>query len=31
MESLKDLYKGDDKTKKIPTVVTGAFGAIAGK
>lgn len=30
MESLKDLYRGDDKNKKIPTVLTGAFGAFAG-
>ncbi|XP_061399566.1 putative tricarboxylate transport protein, mitochondrial [Musca vetustissima] len=30
MESLKDLYKGDDKNKHVPKLVVGAFGAIAG-
>lgn len=31
MESLKDIYRGEDKNKKIPTILTGAFGAFAGK
>lgn len=30
MESLKDLYKGDDLQKPVPKLVVGAFGAIAG-
>ncbi|GFO10583.1 tricarboxylate transport protein, mitochondrial [Plakobranchus ocellatus] len=30
METLKDWYRGDNKQKKVPTLVTGAFGAIAG-
>lgn len=30
METLKDWYRGDDKQKKVPTLVTGLFGAIAG-
>lgn len=30
VESLKDLYRGDDKKKPIPTPVVGCFGAIAG-
>lgn len=30
MESLKDLYKGDDKSKPVPKLLVGAFGAIAG-
>ncbi|XP_043651719.1 putative tricarboxylate transport protein, mitochondrial [Drosophila teissieri] len=30
LESLKDLYKGDDHTKPVPKLVVGAFGAIAG-
>ncbi|CAH1118500.1 unnamed protein product [Phaedon cochleariae] len=30
MESLKDLYKGGDKDKKVPKMVVGAFGAFAG-
>lgn len=30
MESLKDLYKGDDPNKNVPKVVVGAFGAVAG-
>nr|CAI5869795.1 unnamed protein product [Callosobruchus analis] len=29
METLKDMYKGDDKDKKIPKLVVGAFGAFA--
>lgn len=30
MESLKDLYKGDDKSKPVPKLLVGAFGVIAG-
>ncbi|XP_064612537.1 tricarboxylate transport protein B, mitochondrial-like isoform X2 [Liolophura sinensis] len=30
VESLKDLYRGDDMKKSIPTPVVGCFGAIAG-
>lgn len=30
MESLKDLYKGDDLQKPVPKLVVGAFGAVAG-
>ncbi|CAG9861132.1 unnamed protein product [Phyllotreta striolata] len=30
METLKDMYKGGDKDKKVPKLVVGAFGAIAG-
>lgn len=30
METLKDLYKGGDRDKKVPKVVVGAFGAVAG-
>ncbi|CAD6996434.1 tricarboxylate transport protein, mitochondrial [Ceratitis capitata] len=30
MESLKDLYKGDDPNKNVPKLVVGAFGAVAG-
>lgn len=30
MESLKDLYKGDDKNKQVPKLLVGAFGAVAG-
>ncbi|CAH1993978.1 unnamed protein product [Acanthoscelides obtectus] len=30
METLKELYKGEDKDKKIPKYVVGAFGAFAG-
>lgn len=30
MESLKDLYKGDDPQKPVPKLVVGAFGAVAG-
>ncbi|XP_059147219.1 putative tricarboxylate transport protein, mitochondrial [Physella acuta] len=30
METLKDWYRGDDKQMKVPTLVTGLFGAIAG-
>lgn len=31
MDTLKDMYRGGDKDKKIPTYVVGAFGAFAGK
>lgn len=31
METAKEFYRGDDKNKKIPTYVVGAFGALAGK
>lgn len=30
MESLKDLYKGDDPKKPVPKMLVGAFGAVAG-
>ncbi|KAK9880674.1 hypothetical protein WA026_011910 [Henosepilachna vigintioctopunctata] len=30
MESLKQWYKGDDKNKKVPKYIVGAFGAVAG-
>lgn len=30
MESLKDLYKGNDPNKSVPKYVVGAFGAVAG-
>lgn len=30
MESLKDLYKGDDPKKPVPKLVVGTFGALAG-
>ncbi|XP_070183926.1 tricarboxylate transport protein, mitochondrial-like [Littorina saxatilis] len=30
METLKDWYRGEDKNKKVPTLVVGAFGATAG-
>lgn len=30
METLKDWYRGEDKNKKVPTLITGAFGAVAG-
>lgn len=30
MESLKDMYKGDDKNKHVPKLLVGAFGAFAG-
>ncbi|CAG5130002.1 unnamed protein product [Candidula unifasciata] len=30
METLKDWYRGEDKQMKVPTLVTGLFGAIAG-
>lgn len=31
METLKDVYKGDDINKPVPKLVVGAFGAVAGK
>lgn len=30
METLKDLYKGEDRNKPVPKIVVGIFGAIAG-
>lgn len=30
MESMKAWYKGEDKNKKIPKLLVGAFGAVAG-
>ena len=30
METLKEKYRGDDKNKKVPKLVVGAFGGIAG-
>uniref|UniRef100_A0A182T519 Citrate transport protein n=1 Tax=Anopheles maculatus TaxID=74869 RepID=A0A182T519_9DIPT len=30
METLKDVYKGDDPSKPVPKMVVGAFGAVAG-
>ena len=30
VESLKDLYKGEDRNKPVPKLLTGVFGAIAG-
>lgn len=30
IETLRDLYKGDDPNKPIPKIVVGIFGAIAG-
>lgn len=30
METLKDLYKGDDPKKPVPKMLVGAFGAFAG-
>lgn len=30
METLKDLYRGGDPKKPIPTLLVGAFGAFAG-
>lgn len=30
METLKDVYRGDDSTKHVPKMVVGAFGAVAG-
>lgn len=30
MESLKDVYKGDDPDKHVPKLMVGAFGAVAG-
>ncbi|XP_055613255.1 putative tricarboxylate transport protein, mitochondrial [Uranotaenia lowii] len=30
METLKEVYKGDDPKKPVPKLVVGAFGAVAG-
>lgn len=30
METLKDMYRGGDPNKKVPKMVVGAFGAVAG-
>ena len=30
VESLKDMYRGDDPKKTVPKLLTGLFGAIAG-
>jgi solute carrier family 25 citrate transporter 1 len=30
VESLKDWYRGDDKNKPVPKLMTGLFGATAG-
>lgn len=30
METLKDIYKGDDPKKPVPKLLVGAFGAVAG-
>lgn len=30
METLRDAYKGNDPEKKVPKLVVGAFGAVAG-
>ncbi len=30
VETLKDKYRGDDKKKSVPKLLTGCFGAIAG-
>ncbi|EDW80926.1 uncharacterized protein Dwil_GK11788, isoform B [Drosophila willistoni] len=30
LESLKDVYKGDDPNKPVPKLLVGAFGAVAG-
>ncbi|XP_041347665.1 tricarboxylate transport protein, mitochondrial-like [Gigantopelta aegis] len=30
METMKDWYRGEDKSARVPTLVTGLFGAIAG-
>lgn len=30
METLKDVYKGDDPKKPVPKLMVGAFGAVAG-
>lgn len=31
METMKDKYRGGDKTKKVPKTVIGAMGVFAGK
>ncbi|PVD32736.1 hypothetical protein C0Q70_08181 [Pomacea canaliculata] len=30
METMKDWYRGDDKNMRVPTLITGLFGAVAG-
>lgn len=30
METLKDTYRGGDQQKKIPKLLVGLFGAVAG-
>ena len=30
METMKDMYKGDDHNKPVPKLLVGAFGAVAG-
>ncbi|KAL8569866.1 hypothetical protein ACOMHN_038559 [Nucella lapillus] len=30
METMKEWYRGDDKTMRVPTLITGLFGATAG-
>jgi len=30
VETLKDLYRGDDKKASVPKLLTGLFGALAG-
>ncbi|XP_050408261.1 tricarboxylate transport protein B, mitochondrial [Patella vulgata] len=30
METCKDLYRGEDKSKHVPTLLVGLFGAVAG-
>ena len=30
VETLKDMYRGEDKKKPVPKLLTGCFGAIAG-
>lgn len=31
METLKDMYRGGDETKRVPKPIVGAFGVVAGK
>ncbi|XP_046568582.1 tricarboxylate transport protein, mitochondrial-like [Haliotis rubra] len=30
METMKDMYRGEDKKKHVPTLLVGLFGAVAG-
>lgn len=30
MESMKDMYKGDDPNKNVPKLLVGVFGVVAG-